>query len=428
MELNRRDVLKAALASASAGTLRAAGRPLRIGFVGLGARGSALVELALKFEGIEVRAVCDVQESHVARAQDLIAGRGRGKPEGYSRGETDFRRLCERTDVALVLNATPRQWHAPVCTAAMQSGKNVATEGPAGVTLDECRQLVETARKTGKHCTLLESSCYAPSALMVLNMFRGRLLGEPLFAEAGFCRDLRAAQFEGASWMLQESMRRNGNLSPTPAFGPVAWWMDINRGDRCTHLVATSTRACGMRAYAEKKFGPDDPRAKAAFALGDVNTALIRTERGRTISLYFDMTTPRPPESLVRVQGTKGVYSGVRSKIFVDGLSTARGESLSADPEWEDIGLYEKEFRHRLWTTHGEAAQTSGADYMLLYRLFESLRNGRPPDIDTYDAATWSAIAPLSEASIAGHCSMEFPDFTGGEWKTRKPLDADSLV
>jgi predicted dehydrogenase len=418
------------LAGVTARTARSAPKPLRVGVVGTGARGTALIDLALRFEGIEIPAVCDINEANLARAQNLVESRKGARPEAYSRGETDFRRLCDRKDLDLVLIATPWQWHAPVAVAAMQSGKHAATEPPAAVTLEECWQLVETSEKTGRHCALLENDCYLRQSLMVLNMFRGGLLGEPLFAETGYCQDLRAVAFNtagnGEPWLLDHSLHRNGNLYPTHAVGPVAWWMDINRGDRFTWLVSMSTRARAMQEFAGKAFGADDRRARASFALGDVNTTLIGTERGRTIHLYFDISTPRPTEKLLRVQGTKGVYSGMLDKIFIDGRSNrSEGPDWLSDPEWEDIGPYAKEYEHKLWAEHGEAAKTTahgGSDYMVVHRLIECLRENRPPDIDVYDAASWSAIAPLSESSIAGrHRSVEFPDFTRGRWSSRPP-------
>lgn len=43
--------------------------------------------------------------------------------------------------------------------------------------------------------------------------------------------------------------------------------------------------------------------------------------------------------------------------------------------------------------------------------------------VNVYDAATWSAITPLSERSIAlGNQTVEFPDFTGGKWMYEKPV------
>ena len=44
--------------------------------------------------------------------------------------------------------------------------------------------------------------------------------------------------------------------------------------------------------------------------------------------------------------------------------------------------------------------------------------------MDVYDAAAWSAVAPLSEKSVANRSnSIDIPDFTAGSWKTNQPVD-----
>ena len=63
-------------------------------------------------------------------------------------------------------------------------------------------------------------------------------------------------------------------------------------------------------------------------------------------------------------------------------------------------------------------------DFLMDWRTIDCLRNGLPLDEDVYDAALWSSIAPLSEWSVANRSnSITVPDFTGGSWKTNKPVD-----
>jgi hypothetical protein len=93
---------------------------------------------------------------------------------------------------------------------------------------------------------------------------------------------------------------------------------------------------------------------------------------------------------------------------------------------------YKKEYDSRLWQQSEQRAAGSGhsgGDYFELYRLITNLQNGRPLDIDVYDAAAWSVIVPLSEASVAGKTKpMDIPDFTRGKWKIRQPVDVDAIV
>jgi predicted dehydrogenase len=444
-QLGRRDVLKggawAGLGMAAAGSLSAAPpatKPLRIGFVGTGGRGTGLIQELLTLDSISIPALCDVNENNLARAQAVVQKAGLPKPEGYSKGEFDFRRLCDRDDLDLVINATPWQYHTPICVAAMKAGKHAATEVPAALTVDECWELVETSEKTGKQCSLLENVCYDRDSLMVWRMLRDGILGEPLFAEAGYLHDIRGVKWnigpDGEKWRLDHSIKRDGNLYPTHPLGPVAWWYDINRGDQFSVLTSMSTKSRSMQEFAIKTFGPNDPRSKTKFALGDVNVTLIKTHRGRTISLYHDTNTPRPKEMLLRLQGSKGAYSFMKNKIFIDGRSNrGEGENWLHNPTWEDTTEFKKQYEHPLWKEQGQKAAKNaghgGIDYLEMYRLVKNLREGKPLDIDVYDAAAWSVIVPLSEKSVANRSkSLEIPDFTRGKWKTRPQLDVDAMV
>jgi hypothetical protein len=64
-----------------------------------------------------------------------------------------------------------------------------------------------------------------------------------------------------------------------------------------------------------------------------------------------------------------------------------------------------------------------GMDYLEDYRLIKCLREGKRPDLDVYDGASWSCIAELSEKSVAlKSAPIEIPDFTRGAWKSRPAL------
>jgi predicted dehydrogenase len=442
-DYSRRDALKGGIALSAASALSPgfAAEPLknvRVGFVGVGGRGTGLLRSLLRIEGVKVHAIGDINEANLARAQALVEAAGQPKPEGYSHNATDWRRLVDRNDLDLVLNATPWEWHAPICIAAMKAGKHAATEVPAAQTVEECWELVETSEKTGRHCALLENDCYYRNVLMILNMIRGGLLGEPLYAEAGYMHDIRAVKFNtvrnGEPWRLDHSIKRNGNLYPTHPLGPLAWWFDINRGDQFSYLVSMSSKARSLKEFAIKTFGPNDPRSKTEYKLGDVNVTLIQTELGRTIALYHDTNTPRPKEHLVRIQGSKGVYNSMMERIYIDGRSSAanKRENFRLRHEWENPAEYHKQYDHKLWRnqeTNARGSGHGGVDWMELYRLVKNLQEGKPLDIDVYDAAAWSVIVPLTEASVAGRSKpMDVPDFTRGKWKTRMPIDPDVIV
>ncbi len=401
---------------------------VRIGIVGVGGRGTFIADELLDMPGVEVRAVGDLVEDRARQVQNIAAAKGKPKPDMYCRGERDFERMCERPDLDLVLTATPWEWHTPVCVAAMKAGKHAATEVPASWTLEQCWELVETSEKTSRHCVMLENVCYFRNTMMVLNMVRQGLLGELVHCECGYLHDLRGYAEDttpGAkpSWRRQEALAHNGNLYPTHPIGPAAQWMNINRGDRFDYLVSVSSKSVGVPAYFKEKLGPDHPLARQQLKQGDVNTTIIRTVNGCTITLYYDTHLPRPYDPIFRIQGTKGIYSDTLNKIYIDGRSPV-------EHAWEEIGPYAKQYDHPLWRQL-EATDASkltgkghgGGDYLVLARLIEALRTGGPTDMDVYDAATWSVITPLSEQSVADRSRpVDFPDFTRGRWKTNAPI------
>jgi hypothetical protein len=261
--------------------------------------------------------------------------------------------------------------------------------------------------------------------MLCLSMVKQGLLGEILHAECGYLHDLRGVKFsnEGEGlWRRAHAIKRNANLYPTHGLGPVAQCMDINRGDRFEYLVSMSSPSRGLNIYAEKTFGPTDPRATERYALGDVNVTLIHTALGKVITLYHDTNLPRPYSRIHIVQGTGGLFEKYPDRVYVEGRSKPH--------QWDTLEGY-KEFDHALWTTHAEKARGAGhggMDYIEDFRLIDALRNGRPLDFDVYDAAALSVVTALTELSIAGRGKpVDFPDFTRGGWKTKRPLHVMSV-
>src|SRR5688572_9446082 len=129
-------------------------KPLRLGFIGVGGRGSYHLDVSLGIEGIEVPAVCDINAARLHRAKRWVEESGRPTPRLYGDGPTDFKRFCEQEQLDAVIICTPWEWHTPMCLSAMNNGKHAVCEVPIAVTLDEAWSLVETWEKTGKWATI----------------------------------------------------------------------------------------------------------------------------------------------------------------------------------------------------------------------------------------------------------------------------------
>ena len=428
-KVSRRDVLRAgvatgaAMAAMRAGAQEAPKEVVRLGFVGMGGRGTWLLRMVLQFPNVHATAVCDIVPERATKAQALAEEATGVKPRAYTAGPTDYENLVQQEDLDAVVIATPWDLHAPVSVAAMQAGKYVGTEVPAAMTLEDCWKLVRTSEATGRPCMMLENVCYFQNVLTILRMVREGVFGELLHAEAGYQHDCRSLMVgkDGLPWRGEWAADTNGNLYPTHPIGPVAQWFGINRGDRFTRLVSMSTKSGGVARYAADKFDSDHPLAQREYALGDINTCLIQTANGRTVTLYFDICTPRPYDLIFRLQGAKGIYSGSLEKIYLEGRSPE-------EHQWEPFEPYLAEYAHPLWTNLEEEAVKSGghggADYITMFEFVKAVRNGTQTPQDVYDAAAWSAIVPLSIQSVAENsATLDFPDFTGGKWKTNPPIE-----
>ena len=400
---------------------------VRIGFIGLGNRGPGAVIRTSKIEGVEIKALCDLRPEKAERAKKrLLETKKTFNPDLYTGGENEWKKVCERKDIDLIYITTPWHLHAPMAVYAMQQGKHVAIEVPAAVTVEECWQLVETSEKTRKHCIILENCCYDFFELLTLNMARQGLFGEIVHGEGAYIHTLLENNFSKESyhdmWRLKQNFR-NGNLYPTHGLGPVAQVMNINRGDKMDYLVSMSGNDFMMRPMAEKLAAEDafyKPFANKSYR-GNMNTTIIRTNKGRTIMLQHDVTSPNVYSRIHKVSGTKG--SALKYPL--------PGKVALGHTGWvtaEEYKNLEEKYTAPIVRKVGEMAKQvgghGGMDFLMDWRMIDCLRNGIPVDMDVYDAAAWSVIGPLSEKSVAGRSkSIDVPDFTSGSWKTNKPVD-----
>jgi hypothetical protein len=352
---------------------------VRIGYVGVGLQGGGHVTNLNRIPGCRITAVCDVRSERTDWAVGQVTKAGHPAPAVYNKGPRDFERLCETEDLDLVYTATPWEWHVPVMLAAMKNGKHTATEVPAAMTLDDCWAMVDNAEKYRKHCVMMENCNYDWPAMMAFNMTRQGLFGELLHAEGGYLHDLRGIKFENRNeglWRRAWSQRLNGNLYPTHGLGPVANCLDINRGDRFDSLVSMSSPSRGLQDWAREHFPEGAPQRQEKFALGDVNTSLIKTALGKTIMVQHCTNLPRPYSRINLIQGTKGLFSGYPHRLYIEG----RGRS----DQWVDAAPLRAEFEHPLLkelTELSAGAGHGGMDYVEDYRLIKCLREGLPMDM-----------------------------------------------
>ena len=399
---------------------------VRIGLFGVGDRGTQHIERLLKIKHAQIVAIADPYMPAAKQARKMCTDAGHTTPDLYTQGDHDYQRLLERDDIDAVWIATPWQWHCPQGVDAMLAGKHAFIEVPMALTIDELWKLVDTCEKTGQHCMMMENFNYGRDELLALNLCRQGVLGELVHGEAAYIHDLRYQMHDvgygTGSWRNGYYARENGNLYPTHGLGPVAQYMSIDRtDDRFDSIVSMSSPALGRRQFADT-LPADNPHRKLKFVSGDINTSLIQTHLGRTIMVQWDTCTPRPYSRLNLIQGTHGVFAGFPTRLALEGRGSyhhwTQGDGLNE--------VYD-EFEHPLWQRMGDQAVRAGGhggmDFVMNSRIIECLRSGDPMDQNVYEGASWSAVRPLSEWSVAhGGAPIKFPDFTRDRWHHTAPL------
>lgn len=410
---------------------------VRVAFIGVGARGSGHARQIAQIEGTEVVAISDLYEDLAKKSADKCKEIGGGSRHNdialYHGGEDLWKKMLSEVKPDAVFICTPWRYHAPMCIEAMKQGAHAFSEVPIAVTVEEMWEIVDTSEKTQKHCMMMENVNYGREELMYLNMVRQGVIGELLHGEASYIHELRGQMNQvergTGSWRTHHYADRNGNLYPTHGLGPVAQYMNLARGDdNFVNMVSFSSPAIGRKAYAAKNFDANHKWNQLDYKGGDISTSIIKSVLGRTVMVQWDETSPRPYSRHNLIQGSLGTLAGFPTRVAIEGGIEGATKSHHRWAEGDQLAAIYEKYEHPLIKRLGELAKKMGGhggmDFIMRYRIIECLRKGLPMDQNLYEGCFWSAVGPLSEASVAHDGAPQaFPDFTRGEWKNTKPLD-----
>ena len=407
---------------------------LKLGMIGLGARGQGLLNCFLNMNDVDVIALCDEYEDRNESEKNKVIEKKGNTPFTT----TDYRELLAIPEVEAVVIATSWEPHIEIAVASMKAGKYTGVEVGGAYSIDDCWKLVRTYEETGVPCMMLENCCYGRKELMCLNMVKKGEFGELIHCNGAYQHDCRAQIANGVErrqGRQRNFMLRNCDNYPTHALGPIAKLLNINRGNRMLSLVSMSSKARGMNQYTEDR-KPDDMLLKGAhWSQGDVVTTIIKCAGGETIRLSLCDTLGRAYSRDFDIIGTKAYFQEETNSIYLDRdeatYEKKYGEVLPV-PLWNNVETrYGKEFDHPIWKKfeeEGIKGGHGGMDWLVQRAFVESAMAKTNPPIDVYDAAAWMCITTLSEESIAmGGKPMPIPDFTNGKWIKEKDKDRHEI-
>ncbi|MDP6380315.1 MAG: Gfo/Idh/MocA family oxidoreductase, partial [Phycisphaerae bacterium] len=322
-----------------------------------------------------------------------------GVPAGVVQHAQD---LLER-DIDIIGVGTPMQMHVPVSVAALEAGKHVLSEVTAAVTMDECWQLLEAVKKSGKKYMMAENCCYSKHNMLIEEMVSKGMFGDVYFAEGAYvhnCSRHFVDKKGEPTWRVKWQVGRLGSTYGTHALGPCARWI----GERVTEVSCF-----GSGVHTNPQYKSDD-----------AVIVLCRTESGKLIKTCLDIQSHRPYAMGFSLQGTKGAYQfagseGDEHRIYLD-------EDGDEKDGWRSLWDY-SEHLPQCWTgadaLRAQEAGHGGSDYIEVLGYVNCILNDTRPPIDIYDALNWTAVDLCSMESIQnGGKVVAVPDF--GEKKEAK--------
>ena len=302
-----------------------------IALVGCGGQGKGD---ALNASGYgDLLAVCDVDETHAAAAVEKFTADGKA-PKAYG----DFRRVLERDDIHIIVNATPDHWHTLVNMAAARAGKDVYGEKPLTLTIDEGRHIIKAVRD---HGTVLQTGTQQRSMQrfrLACELVRNGRLGKLQQARVWLPAGMRGGPFPsvpvpaGLNWDFWQGQAPATDYVKERCHVYFRYWYEYSGGtmtDWGAHHNDIAYWAIGLLAPSKVEARAlSQPIAGGYSAIADYevdytydNGVGLHIKSTKNESIYGEAIDPQGQRNGVRFEGTDGW-------IWVN-----RDEIKASDPE-----------------------------------------------------------------------------------------------
>jgi predicted dehydrogenase len=343
-----RTALLGAAAAAASGARKAAAqindsaavsmKPVRLGFIGAGIRGTLLMEAASGISGVEIKAAADCYKGHLARAQEL-----------FSSGPSvtgDYREILAREDVDAVVIATPDHWHLKMTQDALAAGKHVYVEKPMTYKWEEGEAFISAAAKSGKVLQVGSQYTSHGCAAKAAQLIRSGQLGQVTLVEGRFHRNTGTG-----AWYYPippdasaATVDFKGFLGPAPSrefdlrrFFQWRLFWDYSGGlptDLFVHLVTATHHLMGAQEPESVFSFGDVYHWKNYREVPDQMTSMVKYPEGFVLRLSSTASNGHPGPFLT-VYGSEGTleYSGGSFKHYYEPRTENFGYSVHSWPK-----------------------------------------------------------------------------------------------
>lgn len=238
-EADRRKFLKAGAGMTALGLLHPEGvlganDRIRLAVCGLRGRGMDHVKRFSQVPGVEIAAVCDIDENVIASRLADIEKAGLPKPKTY----IDVRKLLDDKSIDAISVATPNHWHSLMGIWACQAGKDAYVEKPCSHNWWEGKQLVAAAHRYNRIVQMGMQSRSSPALQEGVQHMRSGLLGDVYMAR-GLCFKWRDTIGRRPRQAIPPGVHYDLWLGPAPDRGFTMnrfhynwhWFWDTGNGD-----------------------------------------------------------------------------------------------------------------------------------------------------------------------------------------------------
>ena len=350
----------------------------KVGIVGL-SRGRGFVSVFSGHPGIEVTALCDVDEDRLAQTGEAF---GLGDQALF----TDFDAFVD-SGMDIVMIATPIGFHAEQAIKSVESGKHVLCEQTAAYTVEDCERIVEAVKRTGKHYMMAENYCYFHYVREWRKMIDAGKLGHIFHAEAEYVHEIEDLLLDPETGKYRWRHER-----------PAIWYCAHTLGPPLRLMDDRIVRACAVHGGFHKV-----PEQSDHIGYLDMEVGLFLTQKGRTFKILRSQVAPRYPHLVwYSLYGTKGYVENDRHIPGGDGLLWVEGE------------MTKQEGARKLPCpivdpNAPEEAKKGGhgtSEYYMIRDFIDALENDVHPPIDVMRAMDFTVPGLMAHKSA----------MKGGEW------------
>jgi predicted dehydrogenase len=313
----------------------------------------------------------------------------------------DFRPMLKDSKVDAIAFYTYGPDHAGHCIEAMKAGKDAMTVIPAAVTLEECRQLIETVKATGRVFMYGETGCFHPAVMAARRLYLDGRFGQVYRTHGNYIHNAYAGPFDA----IRKSLMRDGERTWRWGF-PQGWY-----SGHATGPIVHVTRDRFAEVSAIGALYPYEPLKENRYGNPFANTSFFfRTALGKPATADVHWMTASPGHEGIQIHGTELSLFEEAETLPARAFAPDFIDSQFHDQRRSrlDLSAYLQVLPPSLRETQGHG----GSHAHIIHEFVSACLQRRRPSVDEYQAAAIAACGIVGfQSATRGGELLKIPDF-----------------